>query len=318
MLPMPNRAPSRLRGRLGLPPRAMALVATSVVLLVGSTAFYLSELPSLAEAPSSAQDAVEKNVEEDEATERSDSVDGSAPGTDGATGESATQPGVETSGGTREDAVALPDVTFEGVTLPESTTPQTGDTSSDGNGNAITSDDTTAEDDDTSTTGGDVTNVSPAPPQESAPEDVFSSTPTSAEEEAFRQFLLNKASSISGYAAQASACASSFESDSVSADLSTRQAHRGTCTALRQQLLSEYAAVRDYVRSNNSQYCDEQGRLIGAYRCLASYVGCFVEAWNINVCFEDPGAHVSEFSGPLSATAGHLAEFHTYYDGLAI
>lgn len=318
MLPMPNRAPSRLRGRLGLPPRAMALVATSVVLLVGSMAFYLSELPSLAAAPALAHDAAEKNVEGSETAGRSDSVDESMLGAGGAAGEGATQPEGETSGSTRGDAVALPGVTLEGVTLPESTTPQTGDTSSDGNGNAITSDDTTTEDDDTSTTGGDVTNVSPAPPQESAPEDVFSSTPTSAEEEAFRQFLLNKASSISGYAGQASACASSFESDSVSADLSTRQAHRGTCTALRQQLLSEYAAVRDYVRSNNSQYCDEQGRLIGAYRCLASYVGCFVEAWDINVCFEDPGAHVSEFSGPLSATAGHLAEFHTYYDGLAI
>ncbi len=318
MLPMPNRAPSRLRGRLGLPPRAMALVATSVVLLVGSMAFYLSELPSLAEAPALAQDAAEKNVEESETTERSDSVDGSTPGADGAPGEGAIQPEGETSGSTRGDAVALPGVTLEGVTLPESTTPQAGDTSSDGDGDVITGEDAATEDGDKPTAGGDATNVSPAPPQESAPEDVFSSTPTSAEEEAFRQFLLNKASSISGYAGQASACASSFESDSVGADLSTRQAHRGTCTALRQQLLSEYAAVRDYVRSNNSQYCDEQDRLIGAYRCLASYVDCFVEAWDINVCFEDPGAHVSEFSGPLSATAGHLAEFHTYYDGLTI
>lgn len=318
MLPMPNRAPSRLRGRLGLPPRAMALVATSVVLLVGSMAFYLSELPSLAEAPALAQDAAEKNVEESETTERSDSVDGSTPGADGAPGEGAIQPEGETSGSTRGNVAALPGVTLEGVTLPESTTPQAGDTSSDGDGDVITGEDAATEDGDEPTAGGDATNVSPAPPQESAPEDVFSSTPTSAEEEAFRQFLLNKASSISGYAGQASACASSFESDSVSADLSTRQAHRGTCNALRQQLLSEYAAVRDYVRSNNSQYCDEQGRLIGAYRCLASYVGCFVEAWDINVCFEDPDAHVSEFSGPLSATAGHLAEFHTYYDGLAI
>lgn len=318
MLPMPNRAPSRLRGRLGLPPRAMALVATSVVLLVGSMAFYLSELPSLAEAPALAQDAAEKNVEESETTERSDSVDGSTPGADGAPGEGAIQPEGETSGSTRGNVAALPGVTLEGVTLPESTTPQAGDTSSDGDGDVITGEDAATEGGDEPTAGGDATNVSPAPPQESAPEDVFSSTPTSAEEEAFRQFLLNKASSISGYAGQASACASSFESDSVGADLSTRQAHRGTCAALRQQLLSEYAAVRDYVRSNNSQYCDEQGRLIGAYRCLASYVGCFVEAWDINVCFEDPGAHVSEFSGPLSATAGHLAEFHTYYDGLII
>ena len=72
------------------------------------------------------------------------------------------------------------------------------------------------------------------------------------------------------------------------------------------------------MRSNNSQYCDEQERLIGSYRCLMSYVGCYRDAWNINVSYDDPSGHVGEFSGPLSASEGYLSEFHSYYDGLAI
>ena len=72
------------------------------------------------------------------------------------------------------------------------------------------------------------------------------------------------------------------------------------------------------MRSNYSQYCDEQERLIGAYRCLASYVGCYVDAWDVNVSYETPGDHVSEFTAPLASCDGYMAEFHSYYDGLML
>lgn len=32
-----------------------------------------------------------------------------------------------------------------------------------------------------------------------------------------------------------------------------------------------YIGVRDHVHSNYSKWCDSYGKLVGAYRCLASY-----------------------------------------------
>ena len=102
---------------------------------------------------------------------------------------------------------------------------------------------------------------------------LFSSSPTPEEEAAFHAFLAGKASAVTGYVSQANACAADFESSCRDASLPARRESRQTCASLSQRLFSEYIAVRDYVRSNYSQYCDEQERLIGAYRCLASYAG---------------------------------------------
>lgn len=337
---MPNsrsRASRRLKGRLGLPPRAMALVATSFVLLAGSMALYLSELPSLAEVPTAIEGAVAEKNGADVGSTGEGATAGDGPSA--ANGEGANAD--KGAANDQDSPTSLPEVSLEEAKLPEATEPDGERTdatkpSPEGDKPADTTDvddgerppaDTTDADDgerppsnekpEPDADEGSQGSVS-TPPQESVPSDIFSSTPTAAEEEAFRQFLLNKASLIPGYASRASACAGAFESDGIGADLSTRRAHRGTCAALCQQLYVEYAAVRDYARSNDSKYCDAQSRLIGAYRCLTNYVSCYEAAWDINVSFDDPGAHTSEFSGPLSAASGHLRDFHSYYDGLTI
>lgn len=154
---------------------------------------------------------------------------------------------------------------------------------------------------------------SDVPAEEPAP-----SGPSESEEQAFRSFLVDKASAVPDYTSRMSACASAFSADAATADLSTRNAHRSDCAALREELFYDYIALRDYVRSNDSRYCDEQERLIGAYRCLTSYVDCYCSAWDLNVGYEDPAAHVDEFMGPLQGVDGYVSEFHGYYDGLVI
>ena len=279
---------------ISLPPRMVALVATSIVLLVASVVIYLTELPNLVTPRAlTEQNTAGSELDENE-TENGLSADQEE------TAENETDENAASENGDEKDDSASSEASPE----EEASSPEENDGA-----------DTDSPEEEAPTPS---TPENPGITEPDAADDIFSSTPSAAEEEAFRSFLSGKASSIPGYASQASACASSFETDSVSASLSVRQSHRGTCEALTQQLFSEYIAVRDYVRSNNSQYCDEQERLIGSYRCLMSYVGCYRDAWNINVSYDDPSGHVGEFSGPLSASGGYLSEFHSYYDGLAI
>lgn len=279
---------------ISLPPRMVALVATSIVLLVASVVIYLTELPNLVTPRAlTEQNTAGSELDENE-TENGPSADQDD------TAENETDENAASENGDEKDDSASSEASPE----EEASSPEENDGA-----------DTDSPEEEAPTPS---TPDGPGVTEPDETDDIFSSTPSAAEEEAFRSFLSGKASSIPGYASQASACASSFETDSVGASLSVRQSHRGTCEALTQQLFSEYIAVRDYVRSNNSQYCDEQERLIGSYRCLMSYVGCYRDAWNINVSYDDPSGHVGEFSGPLSASGGYLSEFHSYYDGLAI
>ena len=279
-----------------LPPRAVALVATSIVLLVGSAAVYLTELPNLMAPLAPAEQRAAGSASEPNGSGN----ESGTPANQGDTAEGETDESAASVDNGEKDGSAPPKASSE----EEASSPEEGDEASTGSPDEEAPAPSTPED--------------PSATEPDGADSIFSSTPSAAEEEAFRSFLSGKASSIPGYVSQASACASSFEADSVGASLSVRRSHRGTCAALAQQLFSEYVAVRDYVRSNNSQYCDEQERLIGSYRCLMSYVGCYADAWDINVSYDDPGSHVGEFSGPLSSSGGYLSEFHSYYDGLAI
>ena len=160
----------------------------------------------------------------------------------------------------------------------------------------------------------------PSTPNEQPPaaDDVFANAPSAAEEQEFRAFLAGWLSQLHGYLSQANGVAGTFDATCLSGDLSARRANSGSCNALCQQLLSGYVTVRDRPRSNYSQYTGVQERLIGAYRCLYSYVACYSDAWGINVSFDDPNGHEGEFRSPLGPSAGYLSEFYSYYQGLSI
>ena len=158
----------------------------------------------------------------------------------------------------------------------------------------------------------------PAPEPEPEPEDPMLQEPSAEDEQVFRAFLANKASLIPGYVSQVNACVGAFEANCLTTDISVRLAGQSSCESLAYQLLNEYFAVRDHVRSNYSQYCDEQDELINMYRLLETYVECYYAAWTINVGFEDPSQHTSEFMAPLSGASSYLAEFDAYYAGFSI
>ncbi|OUO34240.1 hypothetical protein [Olsenella sp. An290] len=305
----PTGGPAPARRRRGLPPRESALVAIAFTLLVVSGVVYVQSIPSLLAADDQGASTAEKGEDPAEADQSQSGAagDAAAPGSQAAP---ATEKDASAEKSPQPEKVKLPDVSLEGAHVEEKpSSPDTEDPKPDApaaDRPKPPTDDAPAGDTDDDT------------PDDDAGDDVFTSTPSAEEEAAFHAFLAGKASAIPGYVSQANACTSTFENACQSASLSARRANRDSCAALTQQLFSEYIAVRDYVRSNSSQYCDEQERLIGAYRCLMSYVDCYLDAWTVNVGYEDPTGHVGEFTAPLAACDGYLAEFHSYYDGLAL
>lgn len=306
------------RGRLagGVPLRVWGLSLLSVALLALSVGAYAYAFPTL--LPLARELVVEAAADPEAAGA---SAGAAAEGPDAA--EAAGDQGEAGSEGREGDSP----VSFGAASLSAVTLPDPGEPSGDEDAEAPD-----GEGDDTEGSGegrpdakpgadapsgggaGDSTDEPAAEPDD----DFATADPTEEGEREFRAFLIDKASAIPGYASQASSCASAFSSDSVGADLSTRRARLGECRELRDQLVSEYIAVRDYRRPNGSSYLDAQERTIASYRCLASYVDCYCSAWELNVLYDDPAAHVDAFTGPLSGCDGYISEFHSWYDGLTI
>ena len=292
----PTGGPAPARRRRGLPSGASALVVIAFTLLVVSSVIYVQSIPSLLAADDQGATTAEKGEDPAE-------TDQGQPDTAG----DVAEPGPQATPITEKDTdavespqleeVKLPDVSLEGAHVEEEP----------GSPAAEDSEPTSPAEDrpEPPTNDAPVGGADGDAPDDDAGGNIFTSIPSAEEETAFHAFLAEKASAIPGYVGQVNACTSTFESTCQSASLSARRANRDSCAALTQRLFSEYIAVRDYVRSNNSQYCDEQARLIGAYRCLMSYADCYLDAWIANVGYEDPHGHAAEFtalSPPATAT----------------
>ena len=246
-----NRS-ARSASRPTLPAPKRALIATSCVLVVASAGAFAATLPALSRGTASA-DPGEKSAElQVEATggEARDAAaapdaqgdpeaqDATAP--DGATG--AAGEGVPASGGSSSGTAAS--ATSEG---PSSAGAPAG-AAAGSSGSASSSSTNTSGPSGASGSGsghGSGSDAS-APSNGSTAADPFSATPSAADEQKFHAFL-------AGWYGRLGAC----EAEAAAGD-------SNTCW-------SGYAAVRDYVRSNASQWCGAQENLIGAFRCLAWY-----------------------------------------------
>ena len=328
-----------------------ALVALSAALLIVGVGVYVGELPTLMSSPATHELPEDKGAGEKDAAPKGGvpSTDVPAPDSDGAPegdAPSEEKPDEEKGAAEDEGELDLPNVSVDsaqvegtsnaghtgsegGATSPE--TPQRPTPPMDGTqgGGSGGSQDTpqgggsgggtgSGSGGGSESGGGTGSGSGGGSGTESGGDSIFNATPTAEEEERFRAFLANKASLIPDYVNQVNGVVGSFESSCKTGSLSTRQAHLSTCSSLSQTLFSEYLDVLNYVRSNKSQYCNQQAALIGAYRSLCSYVSCYEDAWTVNVAYEDPSPYVSEFMAPLDGSDTHLAQFHSYYDGLSL
>lgn len=144
--------------------------------------------------------------------------------------------------------------------------------------------------------------------------------PTPEQVQEIYDTLLAKSQLIESYAAEVNACASAFNEDCLNPSLDVRLARQRTCDALGSRLFSEYSTLLNppiYIQ--NTPYLEAWGNLVGMYRCLGEYSGTISEAWEINVSFEDPSAHVDEFMAPVyrdkvDGENKHLTEFRYWAD----
>lgn len=328
--------------RLG-PRGTVALVALSAALLIVGVGVYVGELPTLVSSPATLERPKDQGTGEKDAAPEGEvpSADAPAPDSDDepeGDAPSEEKPDKEKDESEDEGGLALPNVNVDSAEVegtsnagdagseggaaspetPQRPTPPTGGTQGGGSGGTQDTPQGGGSGSGTGSGSGSGPESGGGSGSESGGDSIFNATPTAEEEERFRAFLANKASSIPGYADQINGVVSSFESSCKTGSLSTRQANLRTCSSLSQTLFSEYLDVLNYVRSNKSQYCNQQAALIGAYRCLYSYVSCYEGAWSVNVAYEDPSSHVSEFMAPLDGSDDLLTEFHSYYDGFSL
>lgn len=326
-----GRTATRLRVRRGaLPSSLMGLVAFSFTLLVFSAVVYTSSLPGLVMARARAGEdglfpviaqalfgddgGLGTGSQKDEADGSADegSVSKSSSNKSGA----ANRPGF-TLGGAVLQGVGKPAGGAQGSKPGDSDKPGEGDGSGkpDGGDPDVPGDGGGSGDGNSDGSGGDGDGGDGQQPEEPRP--------TPEEEQAAYEFLLGKAQTIDGYVAEVNACVASFNQDSL-ASSSTRKSHKATCDALSARLFNDFATtLNTTLVKPGSAYSSAKGSLIGMFRCLLEYLGTIQEAWDINVGFDDPAAHVDEFMFPINRDTVngqnvHLTEFYTYYNGFVL
>lgn len=306
--------------RREMPRRHVLLACLSVVLAVAGVLVYVQAAPSLLPLPGDEASAPANDAQDDSGVEGdNDSGDNEEAPEDAedASGESDAKDGAD---GQKDPETA----TAQGAASGEKDDEENPGSQDQGDKQDSSASESPSKDsgasDEPSTPSNPSMPSTPSTPNEQPPaaDDVFANAPSAAEEQEFRAFLAGWLSQLHGYLSQANGVAGTFDATCLSGDLSARRANSGSCNALCQQLLSGYVTVRDRPRSNYSQYTGAQERLIGAYRCLYSYVACYSDAWSINVSFDDPSGHEGEFRSPLGPSAGYLSEFYSYYQGLSI
>lgn len=143
---------------------------------------------------------------------------------------------------------------------------------------------------------------------------------TNPEDEAFHATLLSKLNELDSYVAQVNSAVATFSANAGTASLADRSAYYEQCDALTWQVLSfEYSIVNTKAPSG-SAWAQARENLIAASNRLYRYIAQFDGAWEQNIQYEDPSAHVDDWMGPVndSATSAALSEFNAYYGAIAL
>lgn len=225
------------RMRLELPAAKVVLIAFSATLTVVGVGAFVATLPTLTAgvapvAPESESDAVTEGAITDQAAVEAATTDAAT--TDG---------GAEASGATGAGAVGVSSRPPRGNSSASSSSASNsgsgsaGSSSSAPSGGASSGSSSGSSSDSGSDSGGGSSENDDNP---------FTATPTEADEQNFHSFLCGWYNKLGDYEAMAA----EGNSDPI---------------------WGGYIGVRNYTHSNYSKWCGSWGKLVAAYRCLASY-----------------------------------------------
>ncbi len=143
---------------------------------------------------------------------------------------------------------------------------------------------------------------------------------TNPEDEAYHATLVSKLNELDSYVEQVNSAVATFSANAGTASLADRTSYYEQCDALTWQVLSfEYSIVNSKAPSG-SAWAQARENLIAASNRLYRYIAQFDGAWEQNIQYGDPSAHVDDWMGPVndSATSAALSEFNAYYGAIAL
>lgn len=225
------------RMRLELPAAKVVLIAFSVTLAVVGVGAFVATLPTLTAvvapvAPENEDAAVTDGAVTDQATAEAATTDAAA----------ATDGGAAASGVTGAGAVGVSSRPPRGNSSASSSS-----VSSSGGGSAASSGPASSGGESSGSNSSSSSDSSSSSGSESPDDDnPFSATPTEADEQNFHSFLCGWYNKLGDY--EAMAAEGNYK-----------------------PIWGGYIGVRDHAHSNYSKWCDSYGKLVAAYRCLASW-----------------------------------------------
>lgn len=233
------------RMRLELPAAKVVLIAFSATLAIVGVGAFVATLPTLTAgvlpvAPESESGAVTEGAITDQAavevaTTDAATTDGGAEAS-GATGAGAVGVSSRPPRGNSSAGSSFASNSGSGSAASSSSTPSGGASSGSSSGSSTGSSSGSSSDSGSGSGGGSSEND----------DNPFTATPTEADEQNFHSFLCGWYNKLGDYEAMAA----EGNSDPI---------------------WGGYIGVRNYTHSNYSKWCGSWGKLVAAYRCLASY-----------------------------------------------
>lgn len=109
---------------------------------------------------------------------------------------------------------------------------------------------------------------------------------------------------LPGYSDSIASVASTFNNSYLTADLSTRQANYTAASSLLSEIESQRSALASLAVPSGSAWVTQYQQVIQCYDYSATRLQCMVDAWAIDVRYDDPAAYKDEILAPIEAGNG--------------
>lgn len=126
-----------------------------------------------------------------------------------------------------------------------------------------------------------------------------SSGNSASEQEIYSQ-LNSYYSKLGNYDSQIASCASTFNSNFLKKDMSTRQAYAKEAESLLSQVKSDYSALESLSVPSSSSNSSSYNSMVTCYNDCVQRISVICEAWTNSLGYSDPTGHDDAICAPLS------------------
>lgn len=120
-----------------------------------------------------------------------------------------------------------------------------------------------------------------------------------SEQEIYNQ-LNSYYSKLGNYDTQIASCASTFNSNYLKRDMSTRQAYAKEAESLLSQVKSDYSSLQSLSVSSSSSNSSSYNSMVTCYNDCVQRISVICDAWTNSLGYSDPTGHDDAICAPLS------------------